>query len=330
MQGTPADGSLELMIGSPGPQGPAGAAAAPFRWEGDIADQAALTALATRLTPANAGKAWRVLATDSLVYWNGSGFDTFAEAFGAIGPDGAVCTLTLGTVDTGAVGSDLQVTVNGTPPALTLNLTVPRGGKGSKGLPGGPGPLRSAPDYADGTHVAGAVPTWNDTAGKWTPTPYPGLRGPWTILENQAWDGGAGFAAAQSNVSAAALTVAQLTVPAQDVAWRPMVTGGVVVGTTEASNQLTTRVDAEVRLGSASGQIVALGSGMVAGVDSYNRFQPFFGTSAMTPTGSTAVVPAGQTATLFVVLRRNAGTASYDYSSARAQIVCTARPVGAL
>ncbi|MBF6296293.1 hypothetical protein IU459_01895 [Nocardia amamiensis] len=330
MHGTPSDGSLELMTGTPGPQGEQGDAARPFRWEGDIADHTALTALAAKLTTAHAGKAWRVVATDTLVYWNGRGFDSFAQAFGAHGPDGETCTVSIGTVDTGPVGSELQVTVVGEPPDLVLNLTVPRGVQGRKGDPGGPGPLRNAPDYADGIHADGAVPVWDDTIGKWKPRPYPGLRGPWSIVEGQAWDGGAGFAASQLNIATATKTVAQLNIPAQDVAWRPIVTGGVVVGTTEAWNQFTTRVDAEVRIGTADGPIVALGAGMVTGADSYNRFQPFYATRGLTPDSAVGVVAAGQAVTLYVVLRRNAGSSNYDYSMSRARIVCMARPVGAL
>ncbi|WP_141808251.1 hypothetical protein [Nocardia bhagyanarayanae] len=318
------------MTGTTGDAGVGGQPARPFRWEGDVADQAALTALSSKLTPAHAGKAWRVVSTGALVYWNGAGFDSFAEAFGALGPDGEPCAITIGTVDTGPAGSDLQVEVVGAPPNLTLNLTIPRGIKGKKGEPGGPGPIRQAADYATGTHVDRTVPVWDSATEKWKPRPYPGLRGPWTIAEGQAWDGGAGFAASQSNISAAFHPIAQLSVPAQDVDWRPMIAGGVVVGTTDGAGDFSSRVDAEVRIGSVDGQIVALGSGMVWGADSFNRFQPYYGARGLTPDSTIGVVPAGQPVTLHVVLRRNKGTANYDYTMANAQIVCTARPVGAL
>ncbi|MFD4434263.1 hypothetical protein, partial [Nocardia sp. NPDC058497] len=159
MQGTPRVGDLELMTGLAGPDGPAGEAARPFRWEGDIADQAALSALGAKLGIPHAGKAWRVLSTGALVYWNGSGFDSFAEAFGAAGPDGEPCSVSIGTVDTGPVGSDLSVTVTGTAPNLVLNLVVPRGRQGKKGAAGGPGPIRQSTDYLDGAHPDRAVPT---------------------------------------------------------------------------------------------------------------------------------------------------------------------------
>ncbi|MFB8282040.1 hypothetical protein [Nocardia colli] len=330
MHGTPRNGSLELMTGTPGVRGLPGEPARPFRWEGDIADQAALAALTPKLTLAHAGKAWRIMSTGTLVYWNGTGFDEFAAAFGAAGPDGQPCTLTIGTVDTGPVGSELQATVTGTAPNLVLNLTVPRGKKGRKGEAGGPGPIRNASDYADGPHIDRTVPAWDPATGKWKPRPYPGLRGPWTILEGRSWDGGPGFAGSEAGITAVTKNIAQLNIPAQDTDWRPMITGGVVVRPDENWNQFTTRIEAEVRIGSATGQIVALGSGLVTGVSTRARFQPFYGVRGMTPASTVGVVPAGQPVTLYVLLRRAIGTASYEYSMADAQIVCMARPVGAL
>ncbi len=332
MHGTPRDGSLELMTGTPGKQGSQGEPARPFRWEGDVTDQAALSAISPKLGMAHAGKAWRIVSTGALVYWNGTGFDEFADAFGAAGPDGQPCTVTIGTVDTGPVGSDLVVTVTGTAPDLTLNLTIPRGMKGKKGAVGGPGPIRNASDYADGPHVDRAVPTWDPTAGKWKPRPYPGLRGPWTILEGRSWDDGPGFVASQIGITAPTKNIAQLNIPAQDVDWRPMITGGVVVRANENWDQLNTRIDAEVRIGSVTGQIVALGCGFVTGASTRARFQPFYGVRGMTPDSTVGVVPAGQPVTLHVLLRRNSidnSNPNYDYQMADAQIVCMARPVGA-
>ncbi len=325
MHGTPADGSLELPTGGEGPTGPVGPAAVPFRWEGDIADRAALDALTPRLGPAQAGKAWRVLSTNTLMYWNGRGFDSFAEAFGAHGPDGQPCTVTVNTVATGAVGSELIATLAGTPPNLTLDLTVPRGIKGRKGDDGGPGPLRNAGDYQDGAHTQDMVPLWDTAAAKWVPRPMPSWRGPWSIVEHQAWDGGAGFIADQNPISAYPLTVAQINIPAQDVAWRPHVAGFVAVGVnvTDAS----TRVDAEVYVGSASGQVVAKGSGFPYNLRLHNRFMPYFATSTMQPSSAVGVIAAGAATTLFVVLQRNLGSGGAGYYRTNSTIIVWAVPV---
>jgi hypothetical protein len=327
MQGTPEDGTLELPTGTPGPPGDTGPAAAAFRWEGDIADRTALEALAPSLGPVHAGKAWRVESTNTLMYWNGASFDTFVDAFGGAGPDGQVNTITLGTVTTGAPGSPLIATVSGTPPNLVLNLTVPRGIKGRKGDPGGPGPIRNAPDYLDGTHIQDAVPLWDAAASKWAPQPMPGWRGPWSINEGLSWNGTGAFAPSQANTGVTPNTIAQLSVPAQDCAWRPFITGGVSVST--VATDANTRIDAEVRIGSAAGQIVALGAGLAYGVEWHNRFIPHYATSSMVPSGSVGVIAAGVATTLFVVLRRSVGSSNYNYSQSKANVACWAVPVSA-
>ncbi|MFD6352974.1 hypothetical protein [Nocardia tengchongensis] len=329
LHGTPRDGSLELMTGTPGSVGRQGESGAVFRWEGDIADQAALTALSAKLNTAHAGKAWRVLATNTLMYWNGTSFDSFADAFGAAGPTGAPCDISIGTVATGPVGTDLVVTVTGTRPNLVLNLTVPQGVQGVKGPAGGPGPIRQAPDYAAGAHVDGTVPAWNATTQQWTPRPNPGLRGPWSLQGALAWDNGPGFAASQSKVGTSPNVVAQLNIPAQDVDWRPVIGGGTLVFTDEGIGSFNTRIDAEVRIGSVIGQIVALGAGFPFGADGFCSFQPYYGTRTMTPDSTVGVVPAGQAVTLFVVLRRNRGDSNYSYRQNDSHIVCWARPVTA-
>ncbi len=323
---TPADGSLELPVGLTGPTGPTGPAAAPVRWEGDIADPVALAALAERLGPAHAGKTWRVLSTDTVMYWTGTAFEAFTDSIGAPGPTGAANSLTVGTVTTGAAGSDLVAVVTGTAPSQTVNLTVPRGVKGAIGPAGGPGPIRSAADYAEsGTPVAGAVPMWDTTTSRWRPTPDPGWRGPWTITEALAWDGGAGFAANVTGTSSAT-TLAILNIPAQDTAWRPMVFGGASIKATTSG----TRADIEVSLGSTSGQIVAVGGGLSEQAWHWNAIVPEFRTSAMTPASSVGVVAAGATASLYAVCRRIIGADTYNYARPWAHLAVWAVPVSGM
>ncbi|MFC9966344.1 hypothetical protein ACFVH4_19115 [Nocardia ignorata] len=324
--GTPKDGTLELPTGSPGPTGPQGPPAHRFRWEGDIADPVALAALAQTLGPAHAGKAWRVETTNTLMYWNGESFDSFLEAFGGRGPTGELNTLTLGTVETGPAGSDLEIEITGTPPSQVLNIVVPRGVQGVKGPLGSPGPLRDATDYDDtNPPIDGAVPLWDSATSKWTPQPYPGWRGPWTVFEGTAWDGGAGFVPSQISVSTNPNTICTVTIPAQDCAWRPMVFGGAFVRTTASDN--SNRVDIEARLGSAAGQIVAQGPGIPFALDWFNKLGPQFNTPSMTPASSVGVVAAGAAATIVVVLRRNLGTGTYSYGRTGANLTVFAVPV---
>lgn len=321
---TPSDGTLELPVGEVGPAGPTGPDAHPVRWEGDVADPVALAALAANLGPAQAGKAWRVVSTNAWMYWNGSSFDTFADAFGAAGPDGSANTLSIGTVTTGAAGSDLIVSVTGTSPSQTLDLTVPRGIQGAQGPLGSPGPIRGASDYQESaTPVDGAVPMWDASSSKWKPVPNPSWRGPWTVTETQAWDGGTGFAASASGLSTSPNTIATIAVPAQDVAWRPMVMGGVQV---KAADN-TTRVDLEACIGSAAGQVVSVGTGLSEVVWWYNILVPQYQTSALAPSGSTGTVSAGSGATIYLVLRRNTGSGNYSYSRSYGQVSVWAVPV---
>ncbi len=327
MHATPADGTLELPIGSPGPSGPPGPAAMPFRWEGDIADTAALTALAARLGPVHAGKAWRVMATNALMYWNGQTFDIFPDAFGGRGPDGPANELTIGSVTTGAAGSDLEITVSGAPPAQTLDLVVPRGVQGAEGPAGPPGPITGATDF-DGTVTLadGMVPMWSAATSKWTPTAYPGWRGPWTISEGEAWDGGAGFVATAANISTSPYTLAVLNIPAQDTAWRPFVTGGAIVRT--AATDGSVRVDVEACIGSPSGQIVALGVGLSYALDAMARLQPQFQVHDTTPTTTPGVISAGVATSLHIVLRRNyGGSGNFHYFRNAAHVAAWAVPV---
>ena len=56
------------------------------------------------------------------------------------GDTGATPNITIGTVTTGAAGSNASASITGTTPNLTLNMTIPRGAKGDKGEKGEQGP----------------------------------------------------------------------------------------------------------------------------------------------------------------------------------------------
>jgi hypothetical protein len=325
--GTPSDGGFELPVGPKGPDGPQGPAAHPFKHEGDVSDIAALNALATRLRPAHAGKAWRVKSTNRLMVWNGRSFDTFTDAFGGHGPVGETNTLSVGTVTTGAAGTEASVTITGTPPEQTIDLTIPRGVKGAKGPIGPPGPLRESSDYDDTVaHVDRMVPMWNPSTEKWTPTPYPGWRGPWTLVEGQSWSGTGGFVATNSSTTNPR-TIAEISIPAQNVAWRPFVTGGALIRLNNAGNAQASSL--YVHLGSTSGQRVAWGRGMPDGAWAFANLVPlWYDVSAMTPASTAGVVAAGASVTLYVLLSSGAGTTySLQYDRTKAHLAVWAVPV---
>jgi hypothetical protein len=124
--------------GATGPQGPAGAIGVTYRgtWTASTAYHtndvvgfggATYLAAATSLgsEPDVSPSLWAVLAL------NGSA--------GATGPAGAAATVNVGTVTTGAAGTQASVTNVGTSSAAVLNFTIPQGAAGANGTGGGGG-----------------------------------------------------------------------------------------------------------------------------------------------------------------------------------------------
>src|SRR5690606_38349314 len=111
-----------------------------------------------------------------------------------------------------------------------------------------------------------------------------------------------GFAATVSDVSTNPKTVAIVNIPAQDVAWRPMVLGGVKVR--GGAGSPSTRMDLEACIGSAAGQVVAVGGGLSAEAWWWNQLIPQYQTSALTPASSVGVIAAGVATSIHLVLRR--------------------------
>lgn len=70
---------------------------------------------------------------------------------GAKGADGQTPNISIGTVNTGAAGTNASATITGTTPNLTLNLTIPKGDKGSNGTNG------QTPKISIGTVTTGAA-----------------------------------------------------------------------------------------------------------------------------------------------------------------------------
>ena len=124
--------------GAQGPRGPQGQAGVSYKgaWSastGYVANDAVFyngssyLALATSLAsqPDVTPSAWALLAQGG--------------ATGATGPAGVAATVSIGTVTTGAVGTQASVTNSGTPSAAVLNFTIPQGEPGANGTGGGSG-----------------------------------------------------------------------------------------------------------------------------------------------------------------------------------------------
>ena len=161
-------GNLKGPQGDPGVQGnpgPPGADGAGIEIAGSVATYAALP---TGLGPEDAGSGYLVESDGKLYIWTGASFPANGagvEFRGPPGPpgadgadstvpgppgadstvpgppgnDGAAATIAVGTVSTGAAGSNAAVVNVGTEAAATFNFTIPRGDTGAPGTAGANG-----------------------------------------------------------------------------------------------------------------------------------------------------------------------------------------------
>jgi len=84
-------------------------------------------------------------------------------ATGSVGPAGPANSLTIGTVTTGAAGSNADATITGAAPNQTLSLTIPRGNTGETGATGAAGQnieLQSTATHLQWRNVGGS--TWTN------------------------------------------------------------------------------------------------------------------------------------------------------------------------
>ena len=115
---------------------------------------------------------------------------------GADGAPGAAATIQIGTVTTGAAGSQAAVTNTGTANAAILNFTIPRGNTGAQGNPGNDG--APGADGASGvTDVTAGTPTEQDGYTV-TPVTFNFEQGNSKTVNIQAKNGGGGGLQVQS------------------------------------------------------------------------------------------------------------------------------------
>ncbi|HMH11836.1 MAG TPA: DNRLRE domain-containing protein [Edaphobacter sp.] len=140
------------VAGAAGPQGPAGAAGVSYKgtWTantGYIANDAV----------AFGGSTYLALATSlgSQPDLNPALWGVLAQAGGAgpTGPAGAAATVSVGSVTTGAAGTQATVTNSGTGSAAVLNFTIPQGAAGTNGTGGSSGGGTSGIPFASMYHA---------------------------------------------------------------------------------------------------------------------------------------------------------------------------------
>ncbi|MEU8895496.1 hypothetical protein [Nocardia sp. NPDC048505] len=304
---------IELREGPAGPSGAAGETSWPWRWQGDIANPAALADL--RSTADDAGKAWRVVSENAIYFWTGMEFIAFRDAFGQVGRPGTPNVLTGSGV---SLPADAQATARmiGAAPNQQLEIGFPRGVPGPIGDPGQAGAIRDAADVRianDRELGRDYILAWDATLSAFRPTPSPRLGGPWAIASAQFAGG--------SNITQASRALATITIPAQPLDWRPAVQGSIRVSGSDLA-----RCDIEVRLGAPDGPMVGHGFGRASTNDQLVLIGPKF-EYPLSPQSRIGVVPTNQTTTLYVLARRVFGTGAYTIRTDGAQLVVYAQPV---
>lgn len=311
------EGLLEIRTGPKGLTGPQGDPSYALILQGAVADQATLNAIT--VTNADKGKAWWVVASNEIRYWQGRYWVAFQDAMVGTGHRGPPNILT-GAAVNGSVGGSASAAFTGTSPAQILTITVPQGATGATGDAGAAGRIQDASDVDTSTQVLGdnMVLQWNATLSKFVPAGSPTWRGPWTIS-------GTKFAAA-SNSSDAPRTIASMTVPAQPHPWRPYVRGRLPMQCHVAAVG-NSRVDVEVRSGSEDGPLVGYGAGFPSANWIWTRILPKF-EQVLSPAATTiGVIPAGQTSTFYVRVIRAFGVDNYSTVTDIAGLTIYAMPL---
>lgn len=309
---------VEIREGAPGAPGPVGAASWPWQWMGDIADFAALQGLG--LGHAEARRAWRVVDEEALYFWTGESWIRFVDAFGAPGKRGPANALT-GSAIAGAPGSSADATLTGAAPAQHLEITIPRGETGDEGPAGEAGAIADAADVGDLTNARqDSVLAWRVAPGEFQPTPAPRLIGPWAM--------GGGQFASGSNLSASPHVIATMTIPAQPIAWRPVILSGQLTMQMHVASLNQSRVDLEVRIGAIDGPMIGYGFGLSAtnhwSVILFPRYEYPINPAVETDLG---VLQPNQTGSLYVVARRVTGSRNYTISNAGGYLLVMGQPL---
>lgn len=303
-----------------GPKGDKGDPAPIVQIQWPALEQAAeLSPIAEELGEADAGKAWWV---GSVVYvWDGADFQMVRP--GPAGPPGATpqITVTAETIpmDERGPGVTDEVLQTGTSlaPNLHFRLLAPQG-------PQGPSTnITEAPDYDNSTAPDdGQTLVWSESAQKWQPSDFANKHPRHYSVPEAAFTNFTGLAQRQA--------ILTYVVEAQDFAWTPYVTGHIkAFGIELDADPLT--IGCEVRLGDATtGQLIGRGFGNIS---SWTHITPHFSssgdtTAAVAPDNGVATVPAGQTATINVVLANDGLLGSYIYNKAGSQLSILVIPQG--
>ncbi|MGY4098038.1 hypothetical protein ACW2Q0_00495 [Nocardia sp. R16R-3T] len=311
--------ALPLPPGQPGPQGPRGRPRSTFVKAGTITG---VGARPTGLGPDDRGRWWHRLDDNGMDVWTGAGWVHSPGAVGAQGPVAPAATIAAVTTthDPALTTPALRVSAEGA--ALTITATAPAGVAGPAGPAGASGSIATATDY-DGTTGPTQRGMFALSLGgrRWSATAPPNGFGPWSW-----WDADL---AADQLADTDQLIALTATVPAMPFQWRPLCYGNL---STYCESSTTVDAEVRVRLGSATGVMVASGAGLRVGVSQYLMipFNPTFGdegTKPLSPSSTYACVPAGVPATLLLTVERVGTGLDIGYARSRGSLTVWAQPV---
>ena len=313
---TPEGGRLELPRGEKGAKGDKGDPANPVRMGAMVNDP---TGLPTGLGVLDANLCVPVLSDRSLRVWTGYGWTTYPNWFGVKGDTGTSQQVAVGSVTNGGAAS-VTLSPASSDSTAVLDFVLPQGPAGPPGEQGPVGPTASISTASDVDQttapVSGDVLRFNGT--EWAPEKLVAPVGPFTLPASS-------FSAADVSTgnfsSTPSVMIGNLSIPAMPFAWRPLVSGQVEVRVNASL------VNIEVRLGSASGPIVGLGSGRNM-EDGYRTIVPYFD-SAVEPGNSVGMVNANVATNLVVVAQRVSGgfLANWETTKTGAQLSAVCQPV---
>lgn len=246
------------------------------------------------------GYAWPIVGTSDAIVYNGTELVRVPLFQGMQGEPGVTPTIAAETqVTTGpeTVLSLVEISDN----VYQLQGTVKRGDKGEPGVTGPPGPSAAINSAADVEGPIGVGQTLvMGTDGKFRAQD---LAQPSGVYKKSGADSDWQDVDTGANWTGDTVQITVMQIPAQDFAWEPEVQGHIEIQYVG----IAVRFDVEVRLGSVSGPLVALGPGMAStaflSTWTPRSIQPATEETSG-PEQSTTIVPAGQAANLYLVLRR--------------------------
>ena len=307
----------DMPPGPKGIDGPPGRPRATFLKMGQIANAAARP---TGLGADDRGKWWHRVDTNGMDVWTGTAWAHSPNAVGPVGPAAVPNVLTPKPVLRDERYTQAAVEIRGGAAGdQTIEYTVPAGARGGVGPDGASGAITQAPDYDPSyAPVHGSLFAYSRNAQRFRPLMPPNGYGPF-YYGPDAW------IVTDTNYSTSDQVVAAtIVVPAMPFDYRPMIHGGMRMGTNGSGT-----VVAYVRMRDLDGQIVAAYALAWKKQMTDGEIVPFFGDPAaqrISPSNGYAIVRAYEEMTYYVILERQASV-GVNYVTTECHLSVWCQPV---